>query len=186
METNKYVLGLYDHETTLLKAVKKIREAGVEITDALTPFPVHGLEHALGLRDTRLHTAGFMFGATGTTLALLLMTWVSTTNYPLNVGGKPFFALPSFIPITFELTVLFAGVGMVLVYMTRNKLWPGRIPRIFDPRITDDRFALTFAVTEETSDEEIAKIKSLLEETGAVEVKDREFDEDTEDEDLFE
>lgn len=185
METNKFVLGLYDHETTLLKAVKKIRSEGVEITDALTPFPVHGLEHALGLRDSRLHTAGFMFGATGTTLALALMTWVSTTNYPLNIGGKPYFALPSFIPITFELTVLFAGVGMVMVYMVRNKLWPGRIPRIFDPRTTDNLFALTFEVKEDTTEEEIAKIKSLLEETGAVEVNDREFDEDLEEEELF-
>jgi hypothetical protein len=185
METNKYVLGLYDNENTLLKAVKAIRGAGVEISDALTPFPVHGLEHALGLRDSRLHTAGFMFGATGTTLALALMTWVSTTNYPLNVGGKPYFALPSFIPITFELTVLFAGVGMVLVYMTRNKLWPGKIPRIFDSRITDDRFALTFAVYDDMTEDDINKIKGLLEQTGAVEVKDRYFDEDLEEEELF-
>lgn len=180
MARDKYIIGLFDHEDNLLNAVRAFKNEHVEITDALTPFPVHGLEHELGLRDSRLHTAGFIFGITGTLTALLFMTWVSTTNYPINYGGKPFFALPSFIPITFELTVLFASVGMVVTYCIRNGLFPGNIPRIYDDRITDDRFALTFELNENRSKEELVKIKNILVENGAVEIKAKEFSDEDE------
>lgn len=172
MASNKFVVGLWDHEEVYLHAVEKIRAKGIEIYDSLTPFPVHGLEHALGYRDTRLHTAGFLFGATGTTLALSFMTWVMTTSYPINFGGKPNWAVPSFIPITFELTVLFSAWGMTLTYLVRNKLWPGRVPPIYDRRTTDDRFALVFEANK-LSESEISAIKSVCKETGAVEVKDK-------------
>ena len=178
--SNRFLIGLYDHEDTLLKAIKRIRGAEVEITDALTPFPVHGIEDALGMKGTRLHTAGFMFGMTGMIVALTLMIWTMGLNYPVNIGGKPFVAIPSFIPITFELTVLFAGVGMFFVYCFRNKLFPGRIPRIMDKRITDNMFALTFALAPDESADKIRQIEGLLEETGAVEVKEKVFnDEET-------
>lgn len=176
---NKFVVAIYDHEDHLKSAVRSLRKAEVEIYDAITPFPVHGLEHEMGLKDTSLHTAGFWFGITGTTVALSFMTWVFTSNYPLNVGGKPFFALPSFIPITFELTVLFASVGMVVTYCVRNKLYPGRIPRIFDRRLTDDKFALTFAVDDKSADE-VSGLKNLLQQTHAIEVNDKEFKEEEE------
>ena len=171
---NKFVVGLWDHEEVYLHAIEHIRHKGIEIYDSLTPFPVHGLEDALGYKETRLHTAGFFFGATGTTLALTFMTWVMTTNYPINFGGKPYWPVPSFIPITFELTVLFAAWGMTLTYLVRNKLWPGRVPRIYDKRTTDDRFALVFDA-EKISAQEISDIKSLCTKEGAVEVKDKVF-----------
>ena len=174
--SNNFILGLWDHEEVFLDAIGAVRESGQEIFETLTPFPVHGLEDALGYRGTRLHTAGFMFGATGTTLALSFMSWVMTTNYPINFGGKPYWPLPSFIPITFELTVLFAAVGMVLTYCVRNKLIPGYVPRIYDKRTTDDRFALVFDI-EGKSAEEIEKIKSLCNGNGAVEEKNRVFTE---------
>ena len=112
MEPNKFVLGMWDHEEVYLHAIGKIRAKGVKIYDSLTPFAVHGIEPVLGLEETRLHTAGFAFGATGTTLALSFMTWVMTTNYPIDFGGKPNWPVPSFIPITFELTVLFSHVDL--------------------------------------------------------------------------
>lgn len=173
-QSNNFVLGLWDHEEVFLHAIEHIRHDGLEIYETLTPFPVHGLENALGYRETRLHTAGFLFGATGTTLALSFMTWVMAFNYPLNFGGKPYWPLPSFIPITFELTVLFSAWGMVLTYCVRNKLIPGYVPRIYEPRTTDDRFALVFDI-EGKSTEEIEKIKSLCSGNGAVEVKNRTF-----------
>ena len=104
------------------------------------------------------------------------MTWVMTTNYPINFGGKPNWPVPSFIPITFELTVLFSAWGMTLTYLVRNKLWPGRVPRIYDKRTTDDRFALVFDA-EKISAQQISDIKSLCTKEGAVEVKDRVFTE---------
>lgn len=180
MASNKYIVGLFDHEDKLIQAIRACKKENVEITDTLTPFPVHGLEDELGYQDTRLHTTGFMFGITGTFVALSVMTWIMTTNYPINFGGKPNFALPSFIPITFELTVLFASVGMVMVYCIRNGLFPGAVPRILDERITDDRFALSFEVDENTTQEHMDKIVSLLKGNGAVEVSAKEFTEDTE------
>ena len=180
MASNKYIVGLFDHEDKLIGAIRKCKKENVEITDTLTPFPVHGLEDELGYQYTRLHTAGFMFGITGTFVALSVMTFIMTTNYPINFGGKPNFALPSFIPITFELTVLFAAVGMVMVYCIRNGLFPGAVPRILDERITDDRFALSFEVDDSTSKEDISKVVNLLKEAGAVEVSSKEFNDDTE------
>ncbi|MFN8285667.1 MAG: DUF3341 domain-containing protein [Chitinophagales bacterium] len=176
MASNKFIVGLWDHEEVYLHAVEHIRHEGIEIYDSLTPFPVHGLDEALGLKETRLHTAGFLFGATGTTLALTFMSWVMTTNYPMDFGGKPYWPLPSFIPITFEMTVLFAAWGMTLTYMVRNKLWPGRVPRIFDTRTTDDRLALVFDA-EKLTDSQISEIKAMCKSQGAIDVKDKVFTE---------
>ncbi|MCO5281722.1 MAG: DUF3341 domain-containing protein [Chitinophagales bacterium] len=176
MTSNKFLIGMWDHEEVFLHAAKHLTHDGVEIHETLTPFPVHGLEHALGYRETRLHTAGFLYGITGTTMALLLMGWIMSVNYPIVFGGKPFFALPSFIPITFELTVLFSAVGMVLTYCTRNKLFPGYVPRIYDPRTTDDRFAFVFDI-EGKSEADVAKLRTICESNGAVEIKTKEFKE---------
>lgn len=180
MANDKYIIGLFDHEDSLVDAIRAFKKKGIEITQTLTPFPVHGLENELGYEGSRLHTAGFLFGLTGAALALFIMTWVSVSNYPLNVGGKPYFALPAFIPITFEITVLFAAVGMVMVYLKRNKLFPGYIPRIYDDRITDDRFALVFEVTDKTTQADFNAITSLLKETGVVDIKTKEFEENAE------
>ena len=174
MEPNKVVIGLWDHEEVYLHAVEHIRAKGIEIYESLTPFPVHGLEEALGYRESRLHTAGFFFGATGTTLSLAFMTWVMTTNYPINFGGKPYWPVPSFIPITFEMTVLVAAWGMTLTYLVRNRLWPGRVPRIYDVRTTDDRLALVFDA-DKLSLSQISDIKNLCSKEGALEVKEMYF-----------
>ncbi|MCK7558292.1 DUF3341 domain-containing protein [Chitinophaga sedimenti] len=120
----KFVVGSFDDEAVLFPAVKKVRAAGYKLHDVYTPFPVHGLDHAMGLRETSLHTAGFVYGLTGTTTALSVMGWVFTTDWPMNIGGKPHFPLPAFIPITFELTVLFAAVGMVLTFCYLCQLAP--------------------------------------------------------------
>lgn len=170
----KYVYGLYDHEDKVLHAVDKIRGAGIEIDDVYSPFPIHGIDPKLGLKESRLHTAGFLFGLTGTVTALSLISWISVSNYPTVFGGKPLWSLPSYIPITFELTVLMAGVGMFFVYCFRNELWPGHIPMILDSRTTDDKFALAFG-TDELSEDKVSKIKTLLQETGAEEINFKEF-----------
>ena len=93
-----------------------------------------------------------MFGATGTLTALGFITWISTVNYPINYGGKPYFSLPAWIPITFELTVLFAAVGMTLTYLYLNRLAPVLKHRILDERITSHMFAMSFEIDADTSD----------------------------------
>lgn len=164
-----FVVALYKDEEILLKAVKHIKAAGVKITDALTPFPVHGLDEAIDVPETRLHTAGFLFGLTGFLTALTCMTLISTVDWPINYGGKPYFSLPAFIPITFELTVLFSSVGMVITYFLRNGLSIFNSTEVIDERITDDHFALIFDAAEFT-DDGMDKVNKILQESGAVEV----------------
>ena len=112
------LFGLYDDEEILLKAVKQANEDHLEIMDVYTPFPVHGLDPLLGLAESRLHIAGFIYGAIGTLTAFLFMSWVFTRDWPIIFGGKPYWSVPAFIPITFELTVLFASIGMVVSFYT--------------------------------------------------------------------
>ncbi|MCB0503388.1 MAG: DUF3341 domain-containing protein [Bacteroidetes bacterium] len=169
-EKKQYLVGMFDDDHVLLKAVENVRAAGHHITDVFTPFPVHGLEHKMGLRETKLHTAGFLFGATGTLTALSFMTWVSVKNYPNVFGGKPLFALPAWIPITFELTVLFACVGMVVSFYYLCGMYPGFEPKIIDKRTTDHMFAMTFELDGSREDGFVNSVTSLLEENGAVEV----------------
>ena len=167
---NKEVLfGLYNDEEDLLKAVKEANAQHLEIMDVYTPFPVHGLDPLLGLSESRLHIAGFVYGLTGTTLAFGFMTWVFTRDWPIIFGGKPYFSVPSFIPVTFELTVLFACIGMVVTFYTICGLGPGVKNEVLDERITDDKFCIAFD-TNGMSHEAISQLKGFFESTGAGEV----------------
>jgi hypothetical protein len=172
---NKTVLfGLYGDEQDLLKAVRKIKETDKEIMDVFTPFPVHGLDPILGLSESRLHIAGFFYGLMGTTIAFGFMSWVFTRNWPIIFGGKPYFAAPSFIPITFEFTVLMAAVGMVVTFYLVCGLGPGVTNPYLDPRITDDKFCVAFDVTEASKEDQEA-IRALLTQTKAEEIHTKEI-----------
>ena len=173
MAVKKFVVGNFDDEAVLFPAVKKVRSAGYKIHDVYTPFPVHGLDHAMGLRETSLHTAGFIYGITGTTTALSFMSWVFTTDWPMNIGGKPHFPLPAFIPITFELTVLFAAVGMVMTFMYLCQLAPFVKKHVFHPRQSDDQFVMVIELTEKTRAEEV---KAYLDSVGAKEINEQEVE----------
>lgn len=161
--------GLYNDEEILIKAVKKAKEDHLEIMDVFTPFPIHGLDPILGLEESRLHIAGFVYGITGTTFAFGFMTWVFTRDWPIIFGGKPYFSAPSFIPITFELTVLFAAIGMVVTFYTICGLGPGVTNETLDDRITDDKFCIAFE-TQGMDENEKSKLKSFFSATGAEEV----------------
>ena len=163
------VYGLYDDEEQLLKAVKEANADHLEIYDVYSPFPVHGLDPLLGLSESRLHQGGFVFGAIGTLTAFLGMTWIHASDWPVIFGGKPYWAIPSFIPITFELTVLFAAIGMVVTFYIINGQGPGIENPILDPRITDDKFCIAFDKTSESD----SKYKSFLEKTGASEINEK-------------
>ncbi len=166
MAKKKFVVGCFDDEDLLFPAVKKVRTVGYKIHDIYTPFPVHGLDHAMGLRETSLHTAGFIYGITGTTTALSCISWILTKDWPLNIGGKPHFALPAWIPITFELTVLFAAVGMVLTFCYLCQLAPFVKKHRFHLRATDDLFVMVIECTDKTNTDDL---KSFLSNAGAVE-----------------
>jgi len=167
MAVKKFIVGNFDDEAVLFPAVKKVRKAGYKIHDVYTPFPIHGLDKAIGLRETSLHTAGFIYGISGTATAVGFITWALTTDWPIVFGGKPFFSLPAWIPITFELTVLFASVGMVLTFCYLCQLAPFVKKDHFNPRSTDDTFVLALECTTKTNETEA---KSFLENAGAKDI----------------
>ena len=143
--SNKEIIfGLYDDETDLMDAVRTANKDHLDIYDVYTPFPVHRLDPILGLEESRLHIAGFIYGALGTLTAFLGMTWIFTKDWPIIFGGKPYWSVPAFIPITFELTVLFAAIGMTVTFYVINGLGPGVKNPILHERITDDKFCIAF------------------------------------------
>ncbi|MBK8625839.1 MAG: DUF3341 domain-containing protein [Saprospiraceae bacterium] len=160
------IYGLYNDEEDLLRAVKLAKKDHLEIYDVYTPFPVHGLDPILGLEESRLHQAGFIYGALGTLTAFLGMSWVFTKDWPNIFGGKPYWSVPAFIPITFELTVLFAAVGMTVTFYVINGLGPGVVNNHLDDRITDDKFCIAFDKSAVNSD----KAEAFFSTTGAEEV----------------
>jgi len=147
-DTKDIVYGLYNDEEDLLRAVKQANADHLEIMDVYTPFPVHGLDPLLGLAESRLHIAGFIYGALGTLTAFGGMSWIFTRDWPQIFGGKPHWPVPAFIPITFELTVLFASIGMVVTFYVINGLGPGVVNPTIDLRITDDKFCIAFDKSE--------------------------------------
>jgi hypothetical protein len=167
MAKKKFVVGCFDEENVLFAAVKKVRLAGYKIHDVYTPFPIHGLDHALGLRETSLHTAGFIYGITGTTIALGGMSWVFVSDWPLNIGGKPHFPFPAFIPITFEATVLLSAVGMIITFCYLCQMAPFVKKHHFHPRATDDLFVMVIECTPKTNVEDL---QNFLSNAGAIEV----------------
>lgn len=173
-EKSKYIVGLYKDDQVLLEAVQKIRKRGIEIATVFTPFPVHHLDHHLGYKESRLPNAAFIFGAIGTITALALQIGLYGFNWPVNVGGKSHIPLPSFIPITFELTVLIGALGMVGTYMYLNKLAPGlQYQDIVDPRQTDDTFVVCIPAGE--NEEANRLIYQAFTDTGAFESREQEL-----------
>ncbi len=156
MAIKKFVVANFYDEQVLFPAVKAVRKEGYKIHDVYTPFPIHGLDSAMGLRDTSLHTAGFIYAIAGLTTAFSFITWAFTTDWPLNIGGKPFFSLPAWIPIMFELTVLFSAVGMVLTFCYICQMAPFVKKDHFNPRSTDDTFVMAIECNNQTNDGEVS------------------------------
>ncbi|MBN3521905.1 DUF3341 domain-containing protein [Algoriphagus lutimaris] len=176
MERDKnFILGVYDDEDVLLHAVSEVRTSGVKIHEVYTPYPVHGLEDVLGYKRSRLPIAAFLFGLLGTTLALTMQLYMMRFDWPMIIGGKDFAAIPDFIPVTFELTVLLAAFGMVGVFMISSDLKPWAQPRIFDLRSTDDKHIMAIDIANNTS-MEVAKIQEILKSSGATEVNNKSFE----------
>src|SRR5215813_7001535 len=164
MAIKKFVVGSFDDEAVLFPAVRSIRRSGYKMHDVYTPFPIHGLDKAMGLKDTSLDTAGFIYGITGTATALGFISWVFTYDWPVNIGGKSHFDLPAWIPITFELTVLFSAVGMFLTFLYICQMAPFVRKHHFNLRSTDDQFTMVVECTEKSNEEEI---KAYLQSVGA-------------------
>jgi hypothetical protein len=156
MALKKFVVGVFEDEGNLFNAVRRVRKSGYRLHDVYTPFPIHGLDREMGLRDTSIHTAGFIYGITGTALALGFMTWVFTKDWPLDIGGKPHFALPAWVPIMFEFTVLLSAVGMVLTFCYVCQLAPFVRKHHFHLRSSDDKFVMVIDISSNNSESEVS------------------------------
>lgn len=162
-----FIIGIFDDEEKLIHGAEKLREKNIDIYDFYTPFPVHGLDELIGIKRSSLPYVTFIAGACGLGFALLLQIWTSAFSWPTNIGGKPFISLPAFIPVSFELTVLFAAHTTVLAFLVINKLFPGQKPVIFDQDQTDWKFVLCVEKNKANLDE----VASILNAEGALEVK---------------
>ena len=163
--SNKVVQAMYNDDDVLLGAVKEVREANHHIEEVYTPFPVHGLEKAMGLKDTRIAITSFIYGCVGLAFAIWMIE-----QWPQDIGGKPSFSfflnMPAFVPIMFEMTVFCAAHLMVITFYMRSRLWPFKKAENPDPRTTDDMFVMEVAVNGNEKE-----LVSFLEKTGTVEIK---------------
>ena len=175
MLNSKFILGVYDDEDILLSAIKSIRTAGVKIYEVYSPFPVHGIDDALGYKRSKLSIVAFLFGLLGTGLALTMQIGMMGIDWPMIIGGKDFIPYPSFVPVIFELTVLLAAYGMCFTFFIVSNLKPWAKPRIFDVRITDDKHIMAIDIDQNKIG--VTKIDQILKDNGASEVNQKNFDE---------
>ena len=173
---NKIIHAIFDDEQDVLSVVKDLRDNNFEVNEVYSPFPIHGLDPVLGLKETRMAITAFIYGCIGLTFGALLIYYIMISgvgkSWPINVGGKPNFTfyhnLPSFVPIMFECTVLFAGHLMSITYLFRNKLYPGATTTSPDPRTTDDKFLVE--LTYSNNKEEVV---ALLKKSNVTEINEK-------------
>lgn len=167
----RLLTGSFEREEDLLAAVARVRAQGWRIVDVYVPYPVHGLDRALGLKPSRLPWAAFICGLLGTLLALAFQFWASAIDWPINVGGRPWNSLPAFVPVTFEMMVLFAGLGIVAAFLFACRLFPGKKPAIKFAGATDNQFVLMVQERDSTFDTDLAE--QLLHHCHAVDAEER-------------
>jgi len=169
MSNSKVIHAFYNDDEVVLDAVKKVKAANHHIEEVFCPFPVHGLDKAMGLAPTRIAITSFMYGITGLGIAIWLTYYTMIADWPQDIGGKPSFSwgenMPAFVPIMFEMTVFFAAHLMVITFYMRSRIWPFKKAENPDPRTTDDHFLMEIELHD--NEEELT---ALLKETGAVEI----------------
>ena len=160
----KFIHAVYDDDDKLLDAIKSLKKNKIMIEEVFTPFPVHGLDHLLDLKPTRIAIAAFIYGCIGFTFGLLMIYYIMIVDWPQNIGGKPSFSLlenlPAFVPVMFELTVFFTGHLMVITFYLRSRLWPFKEAENPIPETTDDKFLIQIPVYGNES-----TIKSIIKNT---------------------
>jgi hypothetical protein len=166
---SKVIHAYYNDDDILMQAVKKVKATKHHIEEVYCPFPVHGLDKAMGLAPTRIAITSFMYGCLGLIVSIVMMNYIMIDDWPQDIGGKPSFSyienMPAFVPIMFELTVFFAAHLMVITFYLRSRLWPFKEAENPDPRTTDDHFVMEIEVH---GDEKT--LMAMLKESGAVEI----------------
>lgn len=164
---------VFDDPRETLEAVKTLRARDVAVRDVFSPFPVHGLSEALGLKPTRLPYATLVGGICGAAIALSFQIWTHTVSWPLNIGGKTDLALPALIPVAFELTVLLAAFGTLFALLFSNRLrptWSGaRREEQPLPGVTDDKFVVLIEDNDPPESNRLRALWSALEPSEVIE-----------------
>ena len=172
------IYAMYDDDEVLKAGAKKLVAKGVKVSDVYSPFPVHGIDPIIGVKNTRLGIMAFLYGLTGLMLATIGMNFFMIQDWPMNIGGKPSFSylenILSFIPISFEFTVLCAAHGMAITYLLRNKTLPGMPAQNPDPRTSDDKFVIELRLSE-NSKFSASELEAQLRETGIIEFDQKEI-----------
>lgn len=164
----QYLLGVFDNEDDIIKATRVTRESGYDIHDVYTPYAVHGLPEAMGLKPSRLTWVCLGFALIGFIVAISGQFWIAGVDWPVNVGGRPFNSLPAYLPVMFECIVLFGGLGVLFTLFVRSKLYPGKQAQVFHPDITNDRFVL--AVEQKDSSFDTRAVTSIWEQYHVTEI----------------
>lgn len=167
---NKMMLGVYENPDTVYAATENLVKAGYDVHDVYTPFAVHNLDKVIGVKRTRLSVAAFAFAMTGLISAIALQTYASYFDWQMNIGGKPSLHIPTYIPITFELSILFTAFGMVGCFFIVNRMFWGRNTDIIDLRVTDDRFVIAVNIHAKT---DVKALEQSFVSGGAIEVRER-------------
>jgi hypothetical protein len=171
METKKMILGVYDNPDKTYAATKKLLNSGYSVEDVYSPFAIHGIDRLMGIKRSKLSVAAFLFAMTGLSLAVTFQVYVSYFDWPMIIGGKPNLHIPTYIPITFELSILFTAFGMVSCFFIVNRMFWGKNADIIDIRVTDDLFVIAVNVQQNKTD--IQALNQLLIDNGALEVRER-------------
>jgi Protein of unknown function (DUF3341) len=169
-----FLVATFSDAETLLQAVRAVRQDDFRIYDVYAPYPIHGLDAAMGVRRTRLPWVTFVVGCCALALALTFQFYTTVLDWPLNVGGKPDNSTLAFVPICFELTVLLSGLATVAALFLRARLYPGKNALLPAEGVTNDTFALVLRRRDSAFDAHRAW--RLLEENGADRIREKEVE----------
>lgn len=170
MDTKTNIIGVFNNEDQLIAAIEKAKEKNIQVTEAYTPYPVHEVLHLLK-RKSNIPTAGYIYGVLGALIILSFMYYVSVIDWPINYGGKPSFAFPSFLVITIIFTILFTTIASLFTFSVRAKLFPGNPGKIIDQRATDDKFVLV--INKNLHEGQADIVNDILQEAGASDIYER-------------
>ncbi|MBZ5528026.1 MAG: DUF3341 domain-containing protein [Acidobacteriia bacterium] len=151
----------FSTEEDILGVTQAAHADGLKVVDVYTPYAVHGLDTAMGMKRSRLAWVCFAAGMVGAILKLWFEFWTAGVDWPVNVGGKPWNSLPAYVPVTFEVMVLSAGLVTVFVFLVISKLKPGKSPVLLAEGITNDTFVL--AIEEEDATFDPVRVRKLFE-----------------------
>jgi len=173
-ETKKLVgmAGLFGSSDDLIRAARHIRDAGFRRWDCHTPYPVHGIDRAMGLKSSPLAIICLTMGFGGVGLAMLMQWWMSAIDFPIVIGGKPLFSWPAFVPITFDLFVLFTSLtamGSIVAFCKLGKWHSPLHDSDLMAKITSDGFAVVLNAADEHFSEDSSR--ALLIEAGCNDIR---------------